>query len=73
MDSKQNHTLQEDIRSLSVKLDQVNEQITIIRIEMAEHRVRINEDRRFHSSLWGILGGAISAVLVGLMDFIFKK
>ena len=55
------------------KLDQLNEQVTIMRIEMAVHREKINEDRRFHSSIWGVIGGTVSAAVVAVIDFLFRK
>lgn len=63
----------EELRELKKMICQLNEQITEMRIEQAIHREKINEGRRFHASVWGVVGGAVSAVAVAVIDFIFKK
>ena len=61
------------IEDLAKKLDQLNEQLTILRIEMAEYRVRMNDGRRLYAIFWGVLGGAVSAASVAMVDVLFRR
>lgn len=66
-------SLYRELKELEKKIDQANEQITIVRVEMAEHRVKISEGRKFQSGIWGLVGGGIAAAVVAVVDILFRK
>lgn len=62
-----------EIKDLAHKLDAVKSDISELREEIAEHRVKIEDSRKLHSTLWGIIGGSVSAAGVAMIDLIFRK
>lgn len=62
-----------ELEKIHKKIDMLNEQITILRIDAATSKLQIKDVKKFQSSIWGVIGGAVSAIMMSIVESLFKK
>lgn len=62
-----------ELEKIHKKIDMLNEQITLLRINEATAKVQIKDTKKFQSGVWGLIGGLVSAAAIAFFESLFKK